>query len=1003
MRPGTRVWLVAGLLSCLAPVAAHADSGPPVPVRVGSHPGYGRVMFYLPARVDYRLTQQDQRVLVQFTGDVTIGAARSLPHNVLGLTGGAGQVELIVQAGTVVRDWRLGDSLVIDVRDYSPAASASSAPAPAPAPQSDAASRPVAGASAAMPAAPPAAVPVPAPSPVSTQAGPKTRPPEALAALHVASPAPTAPPAAAEKPADPIVAGKPAPDAARPAELAAQAVAVSAPPLPQSPVAAVSPVADAPAPLAPGPDPMLEVAYEATVGVAAFRRGNVALVVFDQQRPIDMAPLRDDPVFGSATVQQLPTATVIRVRLEPGKALSLSQRPHAWRITAVAVEPKLQPIHATAADGRLVMPAAAPGRVVTLADPDTGATLLVGTQRQAGQGVPVLRRAVEFVLLPTWQGIAVEPISDDLALRSAQDGFVLTGGAGSLALSPMPDAANILAYADTLIRRFDFAALPAEALMQRLRRQVADEAATPALGRGPRRRAVAQTMISLGLGAEAQALLQLAAADDPREAAAADNAALAGMAAVLAHRADEAAGLDDQRLSGTDDIALWRAVRLAEQQEGSPQAAAVFAATWPLVLAYPPPLRDRLLPLVAETLVTGGETAAASALLAERKDDPALGLARGLLQEARGDTAAALAIHEALASSRDQSLYARAAARAVEMRLASGSIDVKQAADGLDKLLYAWRGDQHERSLRERLAELRARSGAWRSALGLLRETEAIFPADKPAIHAELVDMFAAMLRDDAADTLAPLELAALVEENADLLPVGPAGDLLQAQLADRLLALDLPKRAEPVLEKLMQAAPGGVSRAGSGARLAALRLREGDAAGALAALAVSSVEDPPADLAERRTLLLAAAYARRGDADRALAALGSLDTASADEARATILERANDWPAAQKALSTYAARTVPAEGKLDDAQRRTLLRMATAAARAGDEATLTTLRRRDGARMESGPLADMFRLLTADQVRSVADLKRSGQEAALARGLPGQLKALQPPPRQIP
>ena len=85
-------------------------------------------------------------------------------------------------------------------------------------------------------------------------------------------------------------------------------------------------------------------------------------------------------------------------------------------------------------------------------------------------------------------------------------------------------------------------------------------------------------------------------------------------------------------------------------------------------------------------------------------------------------------------------------------------------------------------------------------------------------------------------------------------------------------------------------------------------------------------------------------------------------------------------------------------EGKLDDAQRRTLLRLATAAARAGDQAALTALRQREGARMGSGPLADMFRLLTADQVRSVADLKRSGQETALARELPGQLKALQPP-----
>ena len=137
--------------------------------------------------------------------------------------------------------------------------------------------------------------------------------------------------------------------------------------------------------------------------------------------------------------------------------------------------------------------------------------------------------------------------------------------------------------------------------------------------------------------------------------------------------------------------------------------------------------------------------------------------------------------------------------------------------------------------------------------------------------------------------------------------------------------------------------------------------------------------------------------------ATRALAALATLDSAAADEARATILERANDWPAAQRALTDYAAKTVPAEGKLDDAQRRTLLRLATAAARAGDNAALTALRQREGARMGSGPLADMFRLLTADQVRSVADLKRSGQETALARELPGQLKALQASARQTP
>ena len=84
---------------------------------------------------------------------------------------------------------------------------------------------------------------------------------------------------------------------------------------------------------------------------------------------------------------------------------------------------------------------------------------------------------------------------------------------------------------------------------------------------------------------------------------------------------------------------------------------------------------------------------------------------------------------------------------------------------------------------------------------------------------------------------------------------------------------------------------------------------------------------------------------------------LAWLNSAAADEARATILERSNDWAAAEKALSALAAKTVPAEGKLVDDQRRTLLRLATAAARAGDEAVLSTLRRREPTRWEPGRL----------------------------------------------
>jgi hypothetical protein len=191
MRLCARICLVAFLLASLVPVAVRAESGPPVPVRVGSHPGYGRVVFDLPDRLDYRLTQQGQRVLVRFTGDVTIGSAPSMPHNVVGLTGGAGQAELVVETGTVVHAWRLGNLVVVDVLDEALAAGGppASVQASVPTQPSGAADGAAPSTSVAAAAVPPASVVVPAPSAVPAKQGPKAAAPQALAAVHSASPA----------------------------------------------------------------------------------------------------------------------------------------------------------------------------------------------------------------------------------------------------------------------------------------------------------------------------------------------------------------------------------------------------------------------------------------------------------------------------------------------------------------------------------------------------------------------------------------------------------------------------------------------------------------------------------------------------------------------------------------------------------------------------------------------------------------------------------------------
>ena len=112
-------------------------------------------------------------------------------------------------------------------------------------------------------------------------------------------------------------------------------------------------------------------------------------------------------------------------------------------------------------------------------------------------------------------------------------------------------------------------------------------------------------------------------------------------------------------------------------------------------------------------------------------------------------------------------------------------------------------------------------------------------------------------------------------------------------------------------------------------------------------------------------------------------------------EARAQILETASDWAGAEQAWSDCVAMTLPDTGMLDEPQTRTMLRLATATARADDDASWGRCEKSQP-RIGAGPLGDMFRLLTAEPIRTSTDIKRSQRETSLAASLPADLKALQ-------
>jgi hypothetical protein len=297
--------------------------------------------------------------------------------------------------------------------------------------------------------------------------------------------------------------------------------------------------------------------------------------------------------------------------------------------------------------------------------------------------------------------------------------------------------------------------------------------------------------------------------------------------------------------------------------------------------------------------------------------------------------------------------------------------------------------------LRERVADLRGQTGAWRVALATLRQAKNDFPEQAVPIQDRLNGMFAAMIRDEGTRQIPPIEFVSMVDENADLMAASSDDEPVEQSLADRLYALDLPGRAKPVLEKLLRSAKSDAAKARFGVSLATLETREGNDAATLSALKASDGRDIPPELAEQRAILQAGSVARLGDPAAAAALLAPFHTGRTTEVRARILEDAADWAGAAQAWADCVALTVPDSGPLDEAGSGTVLRLATATARAADEAGLAELRAKFGDRIGAGPLGDMFRLLTAEPIRTTADIGRSQREMSLAASLPNDLKAL--------
>ncbi len=743
----------------------------------------------------------------------------------------------------------------------------------------------------------------------------------------------------------------------------------------------------------PGPAILLPVTGK--TGAAAYSRNGVVHVVLDQPQAMDLSLLKDNPVFGSIAQTILPDGTDLRFRVAPTAQPRLLRHGGNWAVSLSALPaPNLAgTIAGRSRSGVMLFQTKMPGRIVVLDDEVTGGRLLVGTQREQGQRVASQHSGPALSILPTWQGLVVQPASDRLVLRATGDGFELSTPDGPTLLDGWPEQ-TVGAWPDgrAMTRMFDFGAQTVAGQNRQLTQALQDVAGLPKTARYAARVKVAQAMLAEGLDVEAVSVVQTAITDDPRHR---DDPVAARLSAVAAWLSAEAGGdkplslpADPSLFDGSDEATLWRSLLWPDRPNAAHQAAAL-AVTWPLILRYPSNLRRLVLRPASALLAAGGQDKAWAALLAAFPD-AVLDVSRASHLQFQGRTDESLALLDKVARRPDRLARAEALTLAVEEQMKAGRLTPAAAAEKLESLICTWRGDSRELHLRQRVAQLHAQTGAWRKAFAELGDAEAIFPDERGAIRQAQVDMIDGLMHSDQAAKFSALDLVNLAEQAARL-PVEIDQGRFAPMLAERLMALDLPTQAEPIIRNLFLRAGDAQSKAEIGVQLAELQAGQADATGALAVLDASSDTGLTPSVITNRALLRGRLLASLGKASDALALLAAEPSPKARELEVTIMEARHDWRGAADVLGRMLN-----DGQFTAsptaAQQQLLLHVARDRSEAGDTAELRQLRKHYAARFQSGPNAALFAVLTAEPVQSPADLTRSAKELGAMRALPASL-----------
>ncbi len=1018
--------LTCTALTALAAEKLHAASAENLSVRTGEHRGYSRLVFDWPAETTYEIKDESESSFtIAFNKAATINAAQKA-RNIKGINVISSNplvLKVDVPGGAKSRSFAVRSRIVVDIYDPPPGAKAAEKK-----PEAKSDAKPEEKPEEKKPDAPKAAEAKPAETKPADK--PKAEPKAAAASLEQQIKEKTGAAGAAVT----VTEDK----AAQPPDQGALKQATTPPS-----VAAVTNTKAAHNIVRPN---LVTLSATQSIGLAVFETGDEIWMIADKEAlPIKpqvsganadaLQPVRERDVAGGK-IYIINNLDGTNLRGEGGTLL--------WKVMISPEKHDRKPVEPVRVDvnpdeprsGKIIWPLKGATRVLDVVESGSGQTLKVVTVESADQLAGNGRSFVDFDVLTSAVGIAIRPKVSDLDVKVTKEGVEISRPSG-LALLPQDKMVAVekesfterMSKASPNDRRiFNFEEWRMGGLEALNENRTVILASMGDMSEGSRIEnliTLAKMQLANGRGAEALGFLSYAEQELPELAQNPEFLSLQGVAKAFDWKTDAAFDdLSSDVLKDYEEIQFWRAFALADLGDWQ-QADAVMPENLAPLEGYPAEIRNRLAIVLAEIALRAGKLPLADRLFAmvEKEadklnlaHDSALKYLKGEAARQRGKVDETKTLWGELAKGSDDLYRVKAGLALARLQMEAKEITPKEAIDRLERLRYAWRGDELEAQVGYWLGRTYFENGEHVKGLKIMRDASVTVPESvlSRRIAADMGALFTDFYLKETLDKSSPLDAVSLYEEFTELVPPGPQGDMVIARLAEHLVNSDLMERGGNLLSAQIDHRLKGDAAAKTAVRLAAIRLLDGNAKAAEASLnkasQILSTLPPEQNTKARQEEIMLLKAKTLSEMDRTDEALKLLETLTpgkdVNRLRADIAWRAGYWDDAAYALEDIMLdEDISLTRPLSDEHAQLVLQRVVAQNLSGDRIGLANMREKYADAMAQTTRAKLFDVVTRPrQNAGLADrdtLLSAVSETDLFKGFLDSYRAAEKPPSQ--